>query len=509
MARNPWIRSALGVFALLALTSSIPYLRATLLPPQGTRFVGVFYAIPDVYNYFAYMQQAEDGFFLFTDKLSLDSSGPRMVNLEWWAVGRLAALSGLGLPEAFRLLGLFSSFFLVLGVARWLRWAGMPASHSLGALVLVFFGGGVGGLLFLSLGPPAWRFSDLTSGLFPIISALVNSHFVAGTALLVWSFLGLSRGGRATLAALLAGNVLGLSRPYDLVLLVGIRIGSVALSLPPSQWIRSLLPLVGLTPSIVINYWIFFRSQAFQGFKHSSPDFAAFFLAIGPALALAALGVRRVSSSQGPARIYNAALLSWAFIVIAGVPLLAGLFSFMSQSAVNVGVPLLAVGALGLSRRSPRALLLVAVAFCSTGLVAFKVLLEDNPSWFVPRERIEVAKALHPLCRPGEIVMAPPVIGMYANAYSSCRAFITHIIGPDSPIRQEEMMGFYLDGGPEARRALLERRCVSHLVLPDQVDGHAWAFLAPDFQRTTRVGHRPHGFVVYSRAAPSDCDADR
>jgi hypothetical protein len=116
--------------------------------------------------------------------------------------------------------------------------------------------------------------------------------------------------------------------------------------------------------------------------------------------------------------------------------------------------------------------------------------------------------ALRPLCRPGQVVMAPPEIGMYANAYSSCRAFITHVIAPDSATRQEEMKVFYLEAGADERRALLDRRCVSHLVMPEVGEEELTrALLTPQtgFRKTASVGTVPSGFAVYSRETPPWC----
>lgn len=505
-------RTAILVFALLAVISSLPHLRATLAPPRGTRFVGVFYSIPDVYNYFSYMQQAEVGAFLFSNKLSPDPHRPAFVNLEWWAVGRVAGLTGMGVPSAFRVLGLVATFFLVLGVDRWLKGAGLPEAHRLGALLLVFLGGGFGGVLFLALGPPAWRFLDLTTGLFPFISILVNPHFVTGTALLVWAVLGLNRGGTAALGGVLLGNVLGLSRPYDLVLLVGIRLGAVALTEPPSRWLRAALPLAGLLPAVLINYAVLYASPAFRmlaGFKYVIPNLPALFLALGPAMALSAVALPGAFRGEGPSRLHRASLLSWAVLALLAATVLSIPLPFLAQGSVNIGVPLFAIASLGLCRRAPRTLLLTALFFSTTGLIAVKLLLEDNPSWFVPKERVEVAMALRPLCRPGDVVMAPSEIGMYVNAFSSCRAFITHVLAPDSATRLDEMARFYLGAAPEERRELLDRRCVSHVVMPDVGEEQAGRLLglATGFRRTLAVGQGPAGLVVYSREAPPPCRA--
>jgi hypothetical protein len=497
------------VFVLLALVSNLPYARAILMPPAGTRFVGVFYSIPDVYNYFSYMQQAEDGAFVFVNKLTLDPHAPALVNLEWWAVGRLSGLTGLGLPLAFRILGLGATFLLVVGVDRWLTSAGLPERHRLGALLLVFLGGGFGGVLFLVLGPPAWRFLDLTTGLFPCLGILVNPHFVTGAALLVWALIGLVRGGAGTALGLVLGNGLGLSRPYDLVLLVGIRVLSVAMTRPPSKWPRELLPLLGFLPAVLVNYRVLYASPAFRmlsGFKYVLPDFGGYALALGPALALAALGARVALAGEGTERAYRTALLAWAVMALFTMGGLAIVYPYLAQSAANIGVPLFGLAALGLAGRPPRVLLLVALFFSTTGVIALKLLLEDNPSWFVPKERIEAALALHDPCRGGGVVMAPPEIGMYVNAYSACRAYVTHVVAPDTAEREQEMSDFYLHSEPAERQSLLDRRCVTQLVLPrDGEDLAAFLGTGSTFRRGAAIGQGPGALAIYSREKPPGC----
>jgi hypothetical protein len=170
-----------------------------------------------------------------------------------------------------------------------------------------------------------------------------------------------------------------------------------------------------------------------------------------------------------------------------------------------MGAALLALGALGLSRWSPRVLLVAAIASSSTGLIALKLLLEDNPSWFVPRARIEVAMALRPHCRAGDVVMAPADIGMYVNAYTACRAFLTHAIAPDAPQREAELIAFYSPIPARDRLAILDRRCIRHVVLGSvskvgEVRGGESGFVP-----SARTGDEPAALVVFTRplACPS------
>jgi hypothetical protein len=499
------------VVLLLATVSILPFLRASLLPPAGRAFVGAFYSIPDLYLYFSYMQQAEDGAFLFENKQTLEPHRPAFVNLEWWAVGRLARLTGWTIPVAFSVLGLVAMLALVLGVDQWLRRAGLPATHRLGALLLVFFGAGFGGLLFLAFGPPAWRFLDLTTGLFPVISVMVNAHFVTGTALLVWAILSFNRGGALGIATgLLLGNVLGLSRPYDLVLLVGIRTLTVLLLEPLPRVPQLLLPLLGLFPAVAVNYWMLYGNPAFRmisGYKYSVPPYLSIGLALAPALVLAALGLRSVAKAEGEERLYRTSLLAWAGMALFSTAVLSIPFSFLFQSCVNIGVPLFGLAALGLAHRPPRMLVLAALLSSTTGLVALKILLDDNPSWFVPRVRLAAARALGPLCRRGDVALAPAEIGVYLNAWSSCRAFVTtQVVAPDKEERLEELTFFYMRARGDERRALLDRRCVTHVILPAASEGPAEQGLGPGFRRAVRVDEKG-ALDIFVRERPPACGA--
>src|SRR5258708_3435420 len=287
------LRPAIIAWLFLAILTSTPYLRARLDPPRGMTFLGFFYFIDDMYNYLSYVQQAEDGAFGFVNKLTTAPHPPALVNLEWWSVGRLSALLGRRPILAYRIFGILAALAFVLGADRWLRRAGLPATHTLPALLLVFTGAGLGGIRYELMGPPAWRSLDLVTGLFPFIELLVNPHFVAGTALLLWALLGFSVGGvRGNLQGLVLGTILGLVRPYDLVLLGGIRALALLWTEPPPAWPRGLAVLAGLLPVSAYNYWLFYRNPAFASlsqYAYVFPPLRDLALALGPALALALL----------------------------------------------------------------------------------------------------------------------------------------------------------------------------------------------------------------------------
>jgi len=500
-ARN--LRPVLAAWLLLSALTCLPYLRAGLYPPRGTRFLGVFYAIPDVYNYLSYVQQAEDGAFLFVNKLTAQDHPGALVNLEWWVVGRLSRLLGRHPIVAYRIFGLGMLWLLLLAVDRWLARAELPDGHRLAALLLVFTGAGFGGILYQAFGPPAWRFLDLTTGLFPVISALVNPHFIAGTALLLWALLAFSGPGwRGQAMGVLLASVLGLVRPYDLVVLVMIRAIMVLASEPRRSWVPSLLPLLGLAPVVAYNYWVFYRNPAFtalSSFAYAFPPLGSLALAFAPAALLAAVCWWPRRARRDEARFSGElAFVAW---ILAGLAFLLQPLSFSLQCLVNFGIPFLALGALGLARLPRAATLAVTAGLFPTGLIALWILLGDNSTWYVPAERLGAALALRQPCRPGEMALAPPDIGLYANAYSACKAYASHFVVPDYEERAANVRAFYESWPPAVRAAFLEREGVRHLVLPGGAGPvpEAWLGSPTPFRQVAEVGTAGRTLAVYAR----------
>jgi hypothetical protein len=493
------------VWLLLSAWTGSLYLRAALQPPAGRVFAGTFHWIDDFYNYASYLQQSEDGAFAFRNKLLEPSrSRPELVNIEWWLLGKLSLVLGRRPLLAYRLLALAATLALVAGVERWLARAGLPASHRLPALALVFLGGGLGGLLFELTDLPVHQCGDLAIALFPFLGVLANPHFTAGTALLVWSlyaFVAVPSPTGAILGVGL-GTVLGLVRPYDLALLGLVRVVGVVVTEPPRRWTRSLAPLVGLAPVVAYDLWVFFGSDQFSSFRSGGqfPPVLEFVPALAPALLLALLAGRppAADAAARPALVH---LWSWVAIGLAIIVTRPGTFGL--QFLVGLGVPLLVLGAVGLARFAPRWTALAAVAFSTTTVVATRVALADDPHWFVPRERMAVALALRDLCRPGDVVFAHPDIGLYAIGLTSCHAALAHPALADYGERLTEAGRFYSpSAAPAERAAILDRREVSHLMLPGDAGPTPVAWLGPatSFRRQARVGATRTPITLYSRA---------
>jgi hypothetical protein len=502
-------RAEVLVWLLVSSWAGSLYLRAAVDPPPGRVFVGTFHWIDDFYNYASYIQQSEDGAWAFRNKLLEPSrTRPELVNLEWWLLGKVSLGLGRRPFLAYRLLAIAATLALVAGVERWLARAGLPASRRLPALALVFLGGGLGGLLFEATDLPVRQCGDLSLALFPSLEILANPHFVAGTALLVWALYALVAmpGPVGPLLGVGLGTVLGLVRPYDLALLVLIRVLGVAATEPTRRWPRALAPLVGFAPVVAYDLWVFFGSDQFASFQSGGqfPSRLEFVPALAPALLLALLAWKAPASGHG-ARRARAHLWMWVAVALVIIVVQPG--SFGLQFLVGVGVPLLTLGALGLVPLAPRWTALAAVAFCTTAVVATRVVLVDDPHWFVPRTRMAAAVVLRDACRPGDLVFAHPDVGLYAIGLSSCHAVLAHRAVSDYEDRLAEATRFY-DAATRAedRADILDRRGVTHLMLPGEAGPRPAAWLGPrtPFERVAGIGAGPAEITIYSRTPAGD-----
>jgi hypothetical protein len=465
-------------------------------------FVGTFYYVDDFYNYLNYTQQAEDGALVFRNKLASPSSAPALLNLEWLLVGWLSALLGREPLLAYRLFWLVATLGLVALADRWLLRSGVPPPSRVPALLLVCTGGGVGGVLYAAGWLPGERAWDFRAGLYPFVEVLANPHFVAGTTLLLAALGELAA--RRTVRASLLGTALGLVRPYDAALLAGVGTVAVLLQDAPRHWLRRLAPIAALGPVLAYNAWVLLASPGYRVFSSAQysandPTLAELAIALGPP-ALLALLVLRFPSCDAAEQRHRLHLGLWAALAV-GLGILQPV-SFSLQFLVGAGLPLLALGAVGLSRAHPGLLALVVPLLAGTAVVATHTLTRSSPTWHVSASSWRAAAALRPACRPGDVALAPPDIGRLAGGLTACFPFVSHAAAPDFAARLAAVNLFYASASPEERARLLDEACASHVVVPLAETG-----TAPDVGAAFRVAAiaRGDGFAILSRAGSSPC----
>jgi hypothetical protein len=505
VAESRRLRRALPVvltWSLLAAVGLSVTAWAAASAPVGRVFVGTFYFVDDFYNYLSYAQQAEDGALVFRNKLASPTSVPALVNLEWLAVGWLSALLGREPIVAYRLFGLLASLAFVALADRWLLRSGLAPPSRLAALLLVCTGGSFGALLYAAGWLPGERAWDLRAGLYPFVEILANPHFVAGTTLLLAALGELAA--RRTLRAVFLGTALGLVRPYDAALLAGVGTAAVLLQDPPGLWVRRLAPIVGLAPVLAYNAWVLLASPGYRAFSSArywtnSPTLAELALALGPPALLALTVVRLPPGESGEGR-HRLFLALWAALAVALGVLRSVSFSF--QFLVGSGAPLLALSAVGLSRRR-RGLLEGAVLLLGgTAAVATYTVTRSSPRWHVPAAHWRAAAALRTVCRPGEVVLASADIGLVAGGLTSCWPLVSHAAAPDYEARLAAANRFYASESPEERARLLDGACASHAVVPLTAGG-APVDSGPSFRAAAIA--RADGFAILSRRLSRPC----
>jgi hypothetical protein len=503
VSSHPVVRAWL----LLNLVMSVPWAKAALDPPPGAAFVGTFHWVDDVYQYVSFAQQAEDGHFVFRNKLNSDPHRPAMVNLEWWATGVLSRVLGRRPLLAFRIVGILASLALLAGVDRWLVRAGLPATHRLPALILVGIAGGAGGWVFQLTSLPVWRSADLVTGVYPFLALLANPHWVVSTALLLWGLWAQTtgRGTRGLLVAGALGTALALTRPYDLAILFAVRIVVIHLFEPRREWPGAWARLALLLPGLAYAGWLFLRAPGFGTFTNAV--FSRFVYppidlvaAMAPPMVAAAIFWRR--GCWGP--------LVRGFQV--WIPIVAVIFwvrplSLPNQFAVAWGVPALVLLALALGRWRPVVTLAVAVALSASFLVALHIAWRGDPNWLVPRERLWAAYALREPCREGGVFLGPPDIGLYTIGLTGCVAWVAHQSGPDHRARVAAVRHFYSDATPPQRTALADGACATHLALPAGASPVSWMGEASGFRTVAVVGTGPSAIQLAVRPRPPHCAA--
>jgi hypothetical protein len=473
-------RPVLLVWLLLVAISASLLLRAWLTPPKGTAFVGTFFYVDDFFNYLSSVEQAQRGELVFRSKLASPSFPPALVNLEWLAVGRLAALMGGRTILAFRVFGMLALGAWVFATDRFLVQSGLPEDRRLQALLLVFTGGGAGGLLYALATAQGERALDLMTGAFPFVEALANPHFVAGSTLLCGALAAFASGRVRWGAAL--GSLLAFVRPYDAALLVAIEGASVILLATGWTRLRRLLPLALVLPGLAYTWWVVAASPGFRVFaspvySEIVPTTLELVIALGPATLLALTAF--IPAGQGSlARSHLVRLTLWvvtALLVVTVRPV-----AYSLQFIVGLGLPLLVLAALGLARIG-RGALTVAIPLLATSAATLIWLCTlTTPRTHPPLQAWLVPRALRQVCRPGDLVLAPPEIGRLVGGLTPCWPFVSHPAAPDFVARYLEVARFYgPDSTPAERATLLAMVRPSYVVLPGDLPQGALTLAQP------------------------------
>ncbi|MBI1746350.1 MAG: hypothetical protein HYR55_07150 [Acidobacteria bacterium] len=227
------------VLVLLFITT-LPYIICYRGAPAHQLFTGVLFVPSDTDSYYAWMNQARHGQWLFENKYQTQHHAGAYFNVLWFTLGSLARLLNIPLDWAWHIGRLASGALLVVafyGISGF--WITKPALRA-GALLLFIFGGGFGwaialllkvfqqpDVMHMQLSDPGqvlmFNLSmDLWAGFHPFFQVFLATHFAFAHALFLTSLYFFLQSERKNSAwtALMAGIallMLALTRPYDAV----------------------------------------------------------------------------------------------------------------------------------------------------------------------------------------------------------------------------------------------------------------------------------------------------
>jgi hypothetical protein len=459
-------RVAAAVALAMVVITTTPYVIAALRPPEGAVFTGIFFYQDDVYQYLSFIEQSARGAFVFVNKFDPRPHSPLVVNFEWWSAGVLARVLGGSPVLGFHALRILAIFGLVAAAARLLAAAGHDDRRLAWGLALVATGGGLGWLR-LAFGAPGWRVPDIITGLYPFHQALMNAHFVTGTALFLWTailHLDWRAGRRSRWGWVAAGWALGLSRPYELV---SFAIGAFVLA-----WLRrrerspiaASLELAWITPVFAYYAFIMQGQRGLGGWTgvvsgDLSPPLPEVVFGLLPALVIVLLFARK--SDAADAQGVRGAVTVWLVVIAAIV------FGFPSPMAKQFGPtlgPLLLILAALVTpaRWMPAAV----VALCPTAVFLLWRVLHPFPTWFEPREYRDAVRFLGGVCGPADVAIAPTDLSLKIAGLTPCRVGLGHrALTPAWPTAIEAGNRFYDPATPAPWRAEYLRALRARFVL--------------------------------------------
>ena len=437
----------LVAFALAAVTTA-PYAAAALRPPANTQSTGAFFYQDDYYQYLSFAEQARRGRAVFVNKFDVRPQRAAVVNVEWWSGGVLAVLFG-SLPAGFHALRILAIAGLIGAAARLLRRGGLAGARLAGALGLFAVAGGLGWLR-LWMGTPGWQVPDVLLGLYPFHQALMNTHFVVGTALLLWTvafYLDDRAGHGPAWRWIATGWALGLSRPYELVVFV--LFGGVLVLLDlrrrkatsMKDAVRAGLRLAWVMPVLLYYAALMLGPAGVEGWTgvrsgDLTPPLREFALAILPAAVLVAASWRQAPPASHAMRDALAALTAVVAVIVAGYP-----SPMAKQFATMLGPAVLLLAALVTPARwlAPAAVLLAP-----TSVFLLWRVFNPYPDWFAPKDEMAAVAHLEDACAPGDVAVAPSDLSLRIAGLTRCSVALGHrCLTPDWPSAVEAGRRFY------------------------------------------------------------------
>ncbi|MCA0455271.1 MAG: hypothetical protein LCI00_14945 [Chloroflexi bacterium] len=190
-SRRDWLY--LGIFiVVLLLITGIPYFYAQRLAGDDKQFMGIIFNIPDHFQYFSWMREAQDKF-LVPNQLTPETSTPLLFNLLWWTLGRVESLTGLSYATLYQITRLLAGALLAVSIFWFCGLVFTNRAKRWTAFLLAMLASGLGWFMivvkFLTKAADApFPFTIYTSEPNSFFTTMAFPHFSIATALITLVF---------------------------------------------------------------------------------------------------------------------------------------------------------------------------------------------------------------------------------------------------------------------------------------------------------------------------------
>ncbi len=494
MNRKEWHWVVLMIL-LLAAASSLPYLVAWAVRPEGTHFTGLLVNPLDGHSYIAKMREGLDGSLRFRLVFTPEPQAGAYLFLLHLALGHLARLTSLPLIWIYHGARVLAGAILLLAAQRFLLSLGWERGQRRLALLLLTFSSGFGWLAAL-LG---YLSADLwVPEAFFFYSALDTFHFPLAIALTLLTMTALARPGRVgwrqALAAAAASLGLSVVQPFGVIPVYAALALWLAL-----RWLRDrrmdwrragwsaaaglvavLYPLYGL---LAIRADPALAAWSAQN-RTPSPPAWDWLVSFGILTALALPGI--VTTIQ---RRSDGGLLALSWVIAAGVGMYAPL-ALQRRLALGLQVPVALLATLGwwqvlrprLRGRLRRPLTTALVYFSTLTNLFLLVMfiggaLSGEPQFYLSAGEWQAMTWLRENVPHSQVVLCAPQTGIFVPAWAGQRVVYGHPFETVNAERRRAQVESYWAGemsAAEQESFLRENRVGYVLVGPRELEIGNW-----------------------------------
>ena len=485
MNRREW-RWAMLVTIALVTASSLPYLIAWAVRPEGTHFTGLLVNPLDGHSYIAKMRQGLGGSWRFRLVFTPEPQQGACLFLLHIALGHLARWTQLPLIGVYHAARVLAGLFLVLVAYRFIAALGGEREQRRLASLLLGVSSGLGWLA----GPAGYLSSDLwVPEAFVFYSILDTFHFPLAIALMLVVFMALARPGREpgwreALVAAMASVVLGVVQPFGVIPVYATLAVWTAL-----RWLRNrrlAWRTVGWTAvaGLVAIAYPLYGVLAIQSDpvlagwsaqnQTPSPPVWDWLLSFGLVAALAVPGV--IATVR---RRTDGSLLLMAWVIAAGAGMYAPL-ALQRRLALGLQVPLALLAATGWWQvirprlrarlRGPATAAMLGLStLTNLFLIAMFVLaaVRGEPRFYLSNGEWQALKWLRDAADHDQVVLCASQTGMFVPAWAGQRVVYGHPFETVDAERREAQVQAYWAGemGPEEREAFLRENRVRYVLV--------------------------------------------